>query len=485
MCNTWSENMKQHRYHWGAFALIGVFLLTLIPVVVLGFYAHPSLDDFCYGIKVYFAIQNDTSIFVALWETLVSYYMSWQGSYSAMAMMTFMPFSFSFDAYWLTPVFMVVSISIGTIKLMDTLVRRWLGGTWVQVTCLWVPILLLSIQTVASPVNSFYWWNGAVYYTFTYGIMLLLVERWIALCLSKSRKETLWAVIPGIVAAIFVGGSNYVSALLAAVLGVILLAGLAWRNRKKLPYAALIFVALMVAFGVSILSPGNQVRQSANTITPPLYAIYRSILAGGKDVLTYMTPLVIVAFLLLLPVLYRIVKGMNFTFPMPFLFSVFTFLVFCTQNAPHLYAASTVGPDRLRNIVFFSIFWLFLVNEIYWLGWLVGHFDDIIAKVLKKTWNIVFGAVAAVLVVLVAFQWSTFTSTQAVDTLTSGSAQTYKEEWDARMELLMDEEFTDVVLTPSQEKPALLYMGDATTDSGNWSNQAVANYFSKNTVIVE
>ena len=40
-----------------------------------------------------------------------------------------------------------------------------------------VPLLLLSIQLVPSPKDAFYWWNGAVYYTFTYGIMLLLVER--------------------------------------------------------------------------------------------------------------------------------------------------------------------------------------------------------------------------------------------------------------------------------------------------------------------
>ena len=220
---------------YGPWLLLALLAASLIPVLVLGRYDWPSSDDYCYAYLPHEALLQDGSFWGEVWHTMWGYYKSWQGTFMALGLMAVTPLTFSEYLYWLTPVVMLSSLCIGTFKLTGTLVRRGLGGTWRQTVFIAVPLLLLSIQFVSSPKDSFYWWNGAVYYTFTYGIMLLLAERFAALKLAQSRRQILWAVIPGIPAGILVGGSNYVSALLATLLCGLFLLYFLWRERKKNP----------------------------------------------------------------------------------------------------------------------------------------------------------------------------------------------------------------------------------------------------------
>ena len=115
-------------------------------------------------------------------------------------------------ALLLTPVVMLASLLLGTFKLSRTLVCRCSGGDWRDWSCAAAPLLLLSIQFIPSPLNSFYWWNGACYYTFTYGVGLLYLDAFANVLLRPERPR--WRLLPGLLCGIFVGGSNYVSALL-------------------------------------------------------------------------------------------------------------------------------------------------------------------------------------------------------------------------------------------------------------------------------
>ena len=218
---------------YGPWLLLVLLAVSLIPVLLLGRYGWPSADDYSYALLPHEAMLNGECLLSGSWHAMWHYYKGWQGTFTAIGLMSLTPLTFSEYLYWITPVVMLASLCAGTFKLADTLVRRALGGTWRQTVFLAVPILLLSIQFVVSPKDTFYWWNGAVYYTFTYGIMLLLVERLVALKLAQTRRQILWAVIPGTLAALLVGGSNYVSALLATLVCGLFLLYFLWRERKK------------------------------------------------------------------------------------------------------------------------------------------------------------------------------------------------------------------------------------------------------------
>ena len=384
--------------------LLAVFLLSLVPVLWLGQYARAGADDYCYGIAVHRALQEGGSLLEAVWHTISGYYQSWQGTFSALAFMSLTPCSWSEGTYWITPVVMLVSLAGGTFYLSGVLCRRLLGGSRRDGILVALALLFPSIQCLAQPLHSFYWWNGAVYYTFTYGLSLFYLAGLTGLFLPGRPRPRALAV--GALLGILVGGSNYVSALLTALLGLTALAGVLWR------------------------------------------------LAGRT----------------------------GWRFPLPPLFTLVTFLFFSAQNAPHFYAASSAGPDRLRNIIYFSHFWVVLLNECYYLGWLRRVLGE--RRVLSALWlrRTAAAALAALLVGWLPHYWPTLTSVRCWETLSDGSAAAYARQRDERLPTLLDPEVTDPRFSPITARPALLYLGDITTDPADWHNNTMAVFYGKHSV---
>ncbi len=475
---------------WGPWLLLALLALSLIPILMLGRYDWPSADDYSYALRTHEAIVQGQCPLAASLKHIAEYYKGWQGTFSAILLMTFTPLTVSPFLYWLTPVVMLASLCLGTFKLSDTLARRALGGTWRQTVFLAVPILLLSIQFVASPKDTFYWWNGAVYYTFTYGISLLLMERMVALKLAVTRRQVLWAVIPGTLAALMVGGSNYVSALLSTLLCGLFLLWFLWKDRTKVLPALLPTAVLCAGFLISVAAPGNGVRQAS--VAPPISpvdAVMESILKAWEDCLDWPNWPILLVFLLMIPLLWSLTERISFRFPLPLVFSAFSFLLFAAQNAPHFYALGVSGPERLRSIVFYSFFWLVAVNLWYWLGWVRRAVLPRLAEgeaLAGRLWL----AVPVVLVLLAAttvgfHYWDESTSGRAAAALADGSAEYYWRQQVDRLAVFQDPSISDVRLepldVPCNLRP-LIYNGDAPPDPQNWVNRALANFYHKHTV---
>lgn len=475
---------------WGPWVLLALLAAGLAPILLLGRYDWASLDDYCYAIWTHDALMAGSGFWGAVWRTMWGYYDSWQGTFMALGMMSLTPLAFSEFAYWVTPWVMIGSLGLGTFKLADTLIRRWLGGTWRQVVFVAAPVLLLSVQCAPYARESFYWWNGAVYYTFTYGVVLLLADRLAALALAETRRQRLWALVPALPMAVLIGGSNYVSALLSLLLcGLFLLAFLIW-ERKKLPFALPVALVLAAAFLVSFLAPGNGGRQSS--VGEPLglvRTVWRSILQAGKDCLTWPNVPMVLAALLLIPAVWGLTTGISFRFPLPLGFSVCSFLLFAAQNAPHLYAVSTAGPGRLRSIVYYSFYWLVLCNLWYWLGWLrravLPRIRDR-ARAERAGWT----AAGVVLALLILTAWplgwvKNLNAYQAACALADGSARAYWQEQRERLELLQDPAAADVALPPIQVRPPLLFTEDITEDPADWRNNTMRMFYHKNSITLK
>lgn len=476
---------------WGPWLLLALLALSLIPILMLGRYDWPSADDYSYALCTHEALLQGQCPFAASVKHIAACYEGWQGTFSAILLMTFTPLTASPLLYWLTPVVMLSSLCLGTFKLADTLARRALGGSWRQTVFLAAPILLLSIQFVLSPKDTFYWWNGAVYYTFTYGVSLLLVERMVALKLASTRGQVLWAVLPGALAALLVGGSNYVSALASTLLCGLFLLWFLWKDRKKVLPALLPAVVLWAGFLISVAAPGNGVRQAS--VAPPISpveAVVMSILKAGVDCLEWMNWPILLVFLLMLPMLWGLTERIAFRFPLPLAFSVFSFLLFAAQNAPHFYALGVSGPERLRSIVFYSFFWLVAVNLWYWLGWVRRAVLPTLAgreQLLSRAWLVMPVVLVLLAATTVGFRyWDKSTSGRAAAALADGSAEFYWQQQVDRLTVLQDPSVSDVRLEPldvSHQLKLLLYNGDAGPDPADWVNQALANFYHKNSVV--
>lgn len=77
-----------------------------------------------------------------------------------------------------------------------------------------------------------------------------------------------------------------------------------------------------------------------------------------------------------------------------------------------------------------------------------------------------------------------FTSIQAWNALRTGQARQYHAEFEARVEILEDAARPDAVLQPYSVRPRVLFFDDATPNADNWRNEALRDYYGKNSVIV-
>ena len=143
--------MREKFRRWWPWLLAALLLLSLIPILSVGRYARAAADDYGYGIFTHQALQNGRGFLRAIWRTATGYYDSWQGTFSALALMSLTPCIWSEQAYWLTPAVMLLSLVGGTLRLSHTLCRRLAGGTGRQGLVVAIALLLPSVQCLSAP----------------------------------------------------------------------------------------------------------------------------------------------------------------------------------------------------------------------------------------------------------------------------------------------------------------------------------------------
>ena len=290
--------------------------------------------------------------------------------------------------------------------------------------------------------------------------------------------------VTGLLCGIFVGGSNYVSALLCLLVGGLLLLASLWLRRAR-GKAATLFLSLAIPFLASALAPGNRVRQSGLPSLPPVHAVVESLVQAARDGVHWLEWPVLLLCLAWIPLLFRLAGRCPCQFRWPGAFAVLTFLLFAAQNTPHFYAASTAGPLRLRNIVYLSFYWLLLLNEWYCLGWFRRRVFPRIQGVLRgRRWAMPLWAAALGIAIILctAVQFPNTLTAGCLRELSNGTAAAYAAERDSRLPALLDPAQTDVRFPPIVHQSPLLYLGDISTDPDIWTNQALAAFYGKASV---
>lgn len=477
---TASTGISRKGIPWGALCagvLWCALALSLVPIFLVGDCAHPFGDDFAYSVYVHYALSDGESVLAALWQTVSDYYTGWQGTYSAAALMALQPALWGEQAYILTAFVMVGALLAGTLCLTHTVLRRgftlsrsaWLGAAG--------GILLVTIQLQPDPMQAFYWWNGAVYYTFFFSLMLLYIH--FLLCLRLGVRHKRLPLAAALFLAFVLGGGNYVTGLATALAGGAYALGCLIWDRPRWKAAAACEVVLLLGFIVNMAAPGNAVRAASAQGLGPITAIWRSCLQAGADGLEWMGFPMLALLVGMAPLLWKCAGKTSFSFPWPVAVSLGLFLLFAAQNTPHFYALGEAGPGRLRDIVFDSYPWLLLCAEGYWLGWLRRK-----GLTLGRTAGLitVLAACALALTGLVrSGPWGT--TGQCAAALSDGSARRYDAQLTARAALFNAPGDEAVVCTQPDVQPPLLYYFDVTENPENFANIAAANYYRKASVI--
>ena len=474
-----------------------VFVLSLLPLIHIGFYAHAAGDDFTFSLQTHLCWKETHSLLAVIQaaiKTVKAYYYTWQGTYSSIFLMSLQPNAISEKLYFLTCIIMLSMLIGSHFFLFRTLFTYYLKlpkNLWISLA---LSVLFLSIQILDSAGAAFFWFNGAVHYVFMHSCMLFLIAL-LLLFLKSTRKEVqvLYLLLSCFLAFV-TGGANYVTALLTPVLiAMLALFCLLYKNKKGLLCLLPFFIALAGLF-INAAAPGNAVRME-NQIDSmePLEAIYQSFLYAVEGIGNWTNIYVIFFVLLLFPFLIAALYETNFHFPLP---GIPVFLSFCLISAsytPSLYSMGHVIIfERTLNIMRMSYYLLLFLNLVYLTGWLtekIRNYDSTsqfpaFLQQLKKSCIRSFSLSMTVFFfcLLLFSNKDNVSSLSAMHSLGKGYAKSYHEESLNRIALLsMDG--TDEVWVPNFSVcPPLLNPQSLSSDPNEYPNPTIAQWYGKTTL---
>ena len=476
-----------------ALLVVAAVALMLVPMLVVARYNVPCADDYHYGASTYHTWQATHSLAAVLraaGEKVAERYVNWQGTYSAIFLMALQPAVFGNGFYALVPFLTLGMLAAGTCFFCLSLFTKLLGASRWQALVLALVWLGIDTQLLPSAVQGFYWYNGAIFYTFFFGVQLFyfgLLARYLAMGHASRRRSA--AFLTGLCAlGLFLGGGNLVTAFGTLLVLVCVLCLLAIMKSRQWRALLLPLAFLLAGFLVNVCAPGNSVRQqSMGDPLPAPLAVLRAVQEAVLQFDKNLTLPILLALVFLLPVLWNAAANAHLSFRWPLLFFVFTFGLYAAQFCPTWYALKQAGPARLLDIIFYSAFFWMAVNLFYFLGWLQRRLWAENGAVPQGRYTIGFVAVTAALLAVSCFAMRdmlNFTSIQALNALRTGQAQQYHAEFEARVEILEDTTQPDAVLQPYSVRPRVLFFDDATPYADNWRNEALRDYYGKRSVVV-
>lgn len=480
-----------------AVVLTVLMVLSLLPVMYLGRFNHPTGDDYYYSAETRIVWENTGSITATLAEAIrgVAHdYQTWQGTYSAMFFMRLAPNVFSETAYQYVTAVLLLLLTGSIFFLLKPVICECLKGSrslWLIVSSV---LSIICIQTVPSQGETFFWYNGSMYYTGYFAVTVMffgLIIRY----LLRPR----WYFIPVFsLLAILLAGGNYVSLLPAIILMVCLAIGLFYKHEyKKFYVIAMVAVLLLIGLGISALAPGNALRQDELWKIPAWKAILKSLLQGIKYLWAWMRGWWWIGIAIVTPFFVKSYKELacktSWKFRYPVIVIGFAYGIFCSMSCPTFYSMNSTGPARVVSIVYYGFMLTSFFCYYYLLGYVYQKCKDIKGIDLAESGAVYkklsFVATVVALALLLGQMFSrnmlNCTTVKAVRELASGEAKAYGQEYQERLALLYDENIEDVVLMPHKHTPDMLYVGDLLDNPEAPGNQKMAQFYGKKSVIVD
>ena len=489
---------SKNTYKVIAAGAVALLILGIIPLIYIGRYAHPCADDFTYGMYTH-AIWEATgslkeTLYWAFRQIKISYD-TWQGTFSSAFLMALSPAIWGENSYIWSPVILIgmlvlAHFTFGYVVLVKLLKAP--KSIWLIISSL---ITFLMIESVPSPVNAYYWYNGAVHYNFMHGCAVLLFAVMIYIEVGKKRAVNVWLYLAACLLSVLCAGANYSTGLLG-LLGLTFLVVLKWFLGQKSAWKLLPWSIYAFSFFMSVIAPGNNIRQENFSKTTPFKAVTDSFIQGIHWSRHWLTLQVVLFMLLLAPFLWKAVKETKFAFPVPIVVTLLSICSISCMFTPSLYAMGGSGPDRLINIIKLWFLLLLFVNEGYWMGYVARRLKDgapAWAQKLKEYMGRIDVRIYTVMVLALLFlsfvikvedRLYDYSSYGAYVSLKAGEAQAFDREYKERLEIL-NGPGDEVTVKAFKVKPRLLFFDDIREDSYNWRNASVAAWYGKMRVYLE
>lgn len=482
---------------------IVIFLVAVIPLLIIGLYNHPSNDDYLFGASVYKAFNETRSIVPIVREginVVLDNYNSWQGSFIAIFLFAIQPAVFGYSLYKIVTPFMIAIITLSTMLFTRSILKTKFKlnyHTWIPISLI---ITILSLEFVPCPVQSLYWYNGSIYYTFFYSLMLIMFSLIIE-SYSAKRAKGAYIILSSLIG-VLIGGGNYITPLLSIILLSLSIIYLFSKKQSKIN-VILPFIFLLISFTINILAPGNKLRLEAYSYHKPSFflAIAQSLYYGVIYIIKWTSPLLLLTALILGLVLANILNKRVKKIKCPIFAITLSYLLISAQFSPATYSMATEGAGRELDIIFYSYVILLVFNITNVFLWALNLKDGKLKKSLiemsdkYKTNKYGKSLITLVFIAAIVFtninigkmkiDFDKMTTISAVHSLITGEAKRYSSENDYRHEMLMKDD-RNIEFLPFNNRPYLLFYSDLSEDKDYlWSNVAITKYYEKDSVVIK
>ncbi len=477
------EDPKWYKYYVAG--VIVLLLLTSIPIVYSGRYVFPQGDDWEYGAYSYQAYRNGGGFGGAIGGALrmvAESYFSWQGTFTSIFLMALQPGVWKIEYYHFVPLLMLALLCGSIMFFFYTVIGR-LCKCKREALLAGGCVCLLAVQCPRAVVSAFYWYNGAIHYLGAFSFLLFFCSFVILSCLGTKRAKLCLGAAG--VLGVFVGGGNLVTALNGCMIFVSLTAVLFYLHRRDMVKRICVpGIAMVFSFLMNVLAPGNLLRAQRSGEAEglgALAAILRSFQVCVEQMFGEWTDWgVVLLLVILLPVWWRIVCRLAFSFPYPGFVCFFSFCLLASMYTPSLFALGTAEIGRIQNIMYIAFLILCVLDEFYLLGWLQKQGMAKESFALFGRYFAVWSAVAALIYVLTAFAAPReLTTTAVIDAVGSGKAEAYAAVIRENIDLL-EQPAKEVIIKRPPREPDIF----CSNEIEEWRYGAAA-YFGKQKVRYE
>ncbi|MCR4788961.1 MAG: DUF6056 family protein [Lachnospiraceae bacterium] len=473
-----------------ALFLLALYIIALIPLLVIGHYNFPSADDYSEALEAHRAWVSNHSLFGTLWVALVRAigdYFHWMGYFTCNILMAFSPTVFGGRVYIITSYLMIGMLSLSTAYFLNALfVRAFKMDRWISLSITMLT-LLTTVECLPSTVEAFYWYLGAVNYTFIHGICLFYFGMMIRCAFDE--KKRMGRIIGASILGFFAGGGNQMSALNAAIIvvGALVLLKI-FKKKDELDKIRIPSIAYLVGFVLNICSPGNLVRAEGASGMNPVKAVLVSLYEClDRCIDSWTTWPVLLMIVLIVPLFYKGLENADFKFPCPFIVAIGGFCLTAAMVTPPLFALGNMEAGRIRSLTFMMYILLLCLVTGYVTGWVrtklkasSGSADDDKDGLFTPAASILIAGVLAFglfCAVLTYMPEPYFCSTAAAFTdLRNGSAKAYSDALSERAALYESGQ-KDITVEPLPTEPLVLYFSDITYEEEDWQRQSICRFY--------
>ena len=431
--------------------LAAVFFLSLIPLMLIALYNYPAADDYGYalpGATAWVQTGSLGEVARAIADKVKDTYFNWQGAFASSLHMACSPMIFCQRLYFISNWTMLALLCLSIGYLLKGILRTLPGADRSTFWIVYATICILTIQFMPSISDGIYWHTGGVY-TITAIMALFMLGLIFRSRQPQSLPRALWRGACLAVLGVLVGGGNY-GAMLGAFTLLVLLTIHAFVCRDRSRFHCLVgFVFLTAAMIISVAAPGNSQRFAMSEETLSVSnALVTSVLDSFDLFGELLTPQLLAALMLILPVMWEPLKQSEYRFRHPLLVFVALYGLFAAAIVPGVYTQSDYLAGRYYNILYIYFLVLAIGSALYAEGWLIRLLESrqdsqaVHLMAAAQTLGARFGAVyLALCIALTAFGGFAFTimntsSVSAIKSLVTGEASRFQQDMLERQEYI-------------------------------------------------